>query len=94
MLPIANTASTGGYRECVIPVDEVDAGVTEQAVESLKVLRQHLYLTLQCVYVRGLGIKRTALMLARAESTIKANLEQADHALAQWFSDRPKPRIL
>lgn len=76
------------YREAVIPVDDVDAAVTNQAVESLRPTRSHLYITLQHIYVAGIGIKETARRMARAESTIKANLEQADHALSEWFGER------
>lgn len=77
-----------GYREVPIPVDDIDAEVTNQAVESLRAGRGHLYMTLQLIYVKGVGVKETARKMARAESTIKANLDQADHALSQWFGER------
>ena len=73
-------------REVPMPVDETDALVTNQAVESLKAGRRHLYDTLILIYVSGIGIKATALSLGRAESTVKANLDQADHALRDWFN--------
>jgi len=76
------------YREAFIPVVEVDAAVTNQAVESLRPARSHLYVTLQHIYIAGVGIKETARRMARAESTIKANLDQADHALSEWFGER------
>lgn len=76
------------YRESVVPVDEVDASVTNQAVESLRPERSHLYETLHCIYPKGLGIKETARRTCRAESTIKAQLEQADLALKVWFDAR------
>ena len=81
-------ATTDRYRESIIPIDDVDASVTNQGVESLQPARSHLYLTLQCIYPKGLGIKETARRLARAESTIRLQLEQADAALAQWFRER------
>jgi hypothetical protein len=85
-------ASSDRYREAVIPVDEVDAALTDQAVEALRPDRQHLHLTLQCIYVNGLGVKETSRRLALGESTIKAHLDQADHALARWFRDRADSR--
>lgn len=80
------------YRETQIPVDDVDAEVTNQAVESLRNGKAHLYMTLQFIYVKGIGIKMTARMMARAESTIKANLDSADHALSEWFNARAEAK--
>lgn len=83
---------SGGYRESIIPVDDVDAAVTNSAVESLRDKRYQLYETLQCIYPRGLGIKETARRCGLAESTIKAHLDQADHALAEWFRERAESK--
>ena len=80
--------SNGGYRESIIPIDEVDASLTDQAVESLRPARDHLYLTLACIYLRDLGIKGTARHTCKAESTVHAHLEQADVALSAWFGER------
>lgn len=80
------------YREAQLPVDDVDAEVTNQAVESLRDGKQHLYKTLQCIYVKGIGIKMTARMMARAESTISANLDSADHVLSEWFNARAEAK--
>ncbi len=87
-----NEASTDRYRESVIPVDDIDASVTNTAVESLKDARSDLYGTLQCIYPKGLGIKETARRGGCAESTIKARLEQADKALSDWFTSRNSPK--
>ena len=70
------------------PGDEVDAALTDQAVESLRGPRPHLHRVLYLVYVDGMGIRQAAVAMARAESTVKANLEAADHALAVWFRAR------
>lgn len=74
------------YREVQMPVDEVDASTTDQAVESLRQGKGHLYLTLQLVYVKGVGHRKAAEMMCRAESTIKANIDAADHCLRDWFN--------
>ena len=73
------------YREIPLPVDETDAATTDKAVESLKLGRGHLYVTLHLVYIKGIGIRETARQMGRAESTVKANLDHADHALRDWF---------
>jgi DNA-directed RNA polymerase specialized sigma24 family protein len=85
-------ATADRYRESRIPVDEVDASVTDQAVESLKPDRPHLFETLVCIYLLGVGIKETARRTYKAESTVKAHLDQADQALAAWFRDRADRR--
>lgn len=81
-------AAQGGYREAVVPVDDVDASLTDQAVESLRAGRGHLHATLYAIYIKGLGIKGAARELGKGESTIKEHLSQADHALSVWFASR------
>ena len=81
-------ASSDRYRESQIPIDDIDASVTNSAVESLRSTRYHLYQTLHCIYIKGIGIKQTARVMFRGESTISANLDAADHALSQWFGER------
>lgn len=76
------------YRESVIPVDDVDASVTNEGVEALKPARTHLHDCLVCIYLEDRGITGTARQLGKAESTIKAQLEQADLALSVWFIQR------
>jgi hypothetical protein len=71
--------------EARMPVDEIEGSVTHQAVEQLKLGHGHLHMTLQLFYLRGEGISGTAAAMQRAESTVKANLERADHLLSQWF---------
>lgn len=78
----------GGYRESVIPIDDCEGALTEQAVQALRPSRPQLYTTLQSIYVDGIGIRAAARRAGLAESTIKAHLDQADHALSAWFGDR------
>ena len=82
------------YREINIysTIDSTDASVTHEAVESLKPGRQHLYDTLHCIYLKDTGVKGAAVRLGKAESTIKANLDQADAALSKWFSERAEKK--
>lgn len=81
-------AGKGRRAEAVIPIDDVDAALTDEAVNALRWDRPHLYLTLQCIYVQGREIREAAQQLGRAPSTISAHLEQADQALAVWFRER------
>lgn len=82
------TFDSDRYREARVPIDEVEAAVTNQAVEALVPDRDHLYRTLQGIYPLGLGIQETARQEGVAISTIKARLDQADHALRIWFNER------
>ena len=83
-----NDAPGQSVRESRIPIDEVEASVTNDAVETLKVPRPQLYRTLHCIYPRGMGIKGTANACECGESTIKAHLDIADNVLAVWFRER------
>lgn len=65
-----------------------DASVTDTAVQALRFTHPHLHKTLMHYYVQGLDIKRVAKIMVKAESTIKANLEASDHAIAAWFQER------
>jgi hypothetical protein len=78
--------SRGSYNGAIIPHFEQEAELTNQAVEALKLGKGHLYVTLDCIYIKDLGVKQTARRMLRAESTIKAQLEQADRAIDAWLS--------
>lgn len=85
---LSDTWSRGSYNGMAIPVFEEEAAETEMAVQSFRLSQSHLYLVLECIYLRDLGIRATAAHMGRAESTIKANLDQADHAIERWLADR------
>lgn len=70
-----------------IPVLELEASETDQAVESLKLGKGHLYQTLHHFYLKGRGIQGTAEYMRRSVSTIHAQLGQADAAIAAWLAD-------
>lgn len=89
----ARHARPSGGWDNVIPINDVDAAETDRAVSSLRLVKSHLYLTLHHIYVDGWGIKRTAQVLRKAESTIKANLDQADHVLAAWYQAQRDKRV-
>lgn len=83
---------SGGNRDAPLPVLEIEAEETNRAVESLKLGKGHLYMTLHLVYIKNTGVKRAARLMHRGESTIKAQLDQADHLLAQWFTEQDDAR--
>lgn len=80
--------SRGSYNHVAIPVEDEEAWATDQAVTSLKLGKGHLFKTLDFIYLKDLGIKETAQRMQRGPSTIKAQLEQADHAIASWLEAR------
>lgn len=80
--------SRGSYNHVPIPVFEEEAAETEQAVRALKLGKGHLFVTLECIYLKDLGIRATAQRMHRSESTIKAQLAQADHFIDAWLQDR------
>lgn len=80
--------SRGSYNHVAIPVEDEEAALTDEAVRALKLGKGHLFMTLECIYLKDLGIKETAVRMHRAPSTIKAQLEQADHAIAAWLDAR------
>jgi len=82
----------GSYNGASIPHFEDEASETDEAVTALKLGRGHLYTTLDCIYLRDLGVKATALRMQRAESTIHAQLEQADRAIAAWLEAQATER--
>jgi Phage antitermination protein Q len=77
-----------GYRESKMPIDDTDASITNEAVESLKLPKPHLYQTLQAIYIQDAGAKAAASRLGKAPSTISAHLEQSDAYLSIWFRAR------
>lgn len=81
-----------GSAEAVIPVDDCEASETDQAVQSLKQSKRHLYDVLWTYYIDNRPIKDVAQRLGKAESSVKANLGDADHAIQRWLVDRHAAR--
>ena len=77
--------SRGSYNNVPIPVFEEEAAETDKAVSALKLGKGHLFVTIDCIYLQDLGVRATAQRMQRAESTIKAQLEQADHFIDAWL---------
>lgn len=58
------------------------------AVTALRWSQPHLFTVVTLTYAKGLPRHQVATRMARAESTISANLEAADRALARWLDDK------
>jgi DNA-directed RNA polymerase specialized sigma24 family protein len=83
---------TSGYRELMSTVDDIEAQATDEAVQSLLGDHAQLHRTLVLIYLEDTGIRRAAGLLACAESTVKARLEQADHHIATFLRIRAQAR--
>jgi len=73
------------YHGASIPHFDEDAEETDRAVNALKLGRGHLFVTLDCIYLKDLGVSGTARRMGRAVSTIHAQLEQADRWIDAWL---------
>jgi hypothetical protein len=85
---LAERVDNSRYRESVVPVDDVDAAVTDQGVMAMKAALPHLYETLSCIYLKDLGIKGTMSRLGRSQASVYAQLDAIDRWLQQWFHER------
>lgn len=81
-------AAHGTRAEAVIPIDNVEASITDDAIQALRLSHSHLHLTLTCVYLMGRSQQETANHLGVVRSTVIAHLARADAQLAVWFRDR------
>jgi DNA-directed RNA polymerase specialized sigma24 family protein len=81
-----------GMRETTIPVDDVEARDTDDAVQALLGEYAHLHRTLVLIYLEDTGIRKAAQQLVCAESTVKARLEQADHHIATFLRLRAQAK--
>lgn len=76
---------SGGDRTSSIPINDISASETDEAVKSLQLNQSHLYLVLHLTYEKNLTRSTVAKRMGKAESTISANLDAADLALKRWF---------
>lgn len=84
----ARLSPSSGRSEGVVPVADLEASETDAAVKSLQFTQSHLYMALWLTYAKGFPRHLVARRMARAESTINRNLEDADRAIARWLDDK------
>ena len=78
--------------ESSVPVDDVEAAVTHDAIESLRLTQSHLYQVLQLTYLRSMTAGEAARSMGKGVSTIRLYLEQADRAIEAWLVDVSRQR--
>jgi len=88
----ARLSAPAGRNEASVPISDLDASEMNDAVDSLRWSQSHLHMVLTLTYAKGLPRHQVAKRMARAESTISANLEAADRALARWLDDKRAAR--
>jgi hypothetical protein len=84
----ARMGPSSGRTEGIVPVSDLEASETDDAVKSMQFTQSHLYLAVLLTYAKGLPCHQVARRMGRAESTIKRNLEDGDHVIARWLEDR------
>lgn len=83
-------AGRDGYAEARVPVSDVEAAETEQAIQHLN--PPGLALTVREVYLGRGGIKDKARRLCCAEATVHARVDQAHRQMQAWLADRQRQR--
>ena len=86
--PFARLAPSSGRGEGWVDVRSLEASETDDAVKAMRFTQSHLYMVVVLTYAKGLPRHRVALKMDRAESTISANLGDADRAIQRWLEDR------
>lgn len=83
-------APSAGRNESSVPISDLDAAEIDDAVMSLKTkkYKSHLYLVLTLTYAKGLPRHLVAKKMCKAESTVNANLGDADREIERWLSDK------
>lgn len=71
-----------------VPIDEVEASVTDQAVSSLLATHRDFHATLVAHYIQSRSAIGVAEQLGVGVATVYARLASADRLLAAWFSAR------
>lgn len=73
----------------VIPLDEIDASKTDQAVKSLM---PELQKVARLWYVSDLSIRQMALQLGCSTTTVPVRVEQVRHGIQIWYRERDEAR--
>lgn len=79
--------TAGGYREAAIPINDIEAGVTDQAV--LRLPSAHRA-AVEAYYLRGGSVAQAAARLCIGERMLQVRIGQAHDMLRRWFADRER----
>lgn len=83
-------ADRDGYVEAAIPISDVEASETDEAIQRLN--PPGLRLTIVEVYTGRGGIKDKARRLCCGEATVHARVDQAHRQIAEHLNDRKRRR--
>lgn len=99
--PFARAGGVSASTESMIPVDDIDASRTHDAVEGLRLLHSPLWLAIQCHYVgdpqaparrrRPLSTSEIADRMVLTRRAVQWRLEEADAKLAEVMNRRQRP---
>ena len=84
--------SRNSYNGSSIPHFDQEAESVDQAVESMKPGKAHLYETLQAYYLQDLGVTEIARRMCKGPSTIHSHLDQADRHIDAWLQEAQRQR--
>lgn len=98
--PFARAGAISASTEAIIPVDDIDASRTHDAVEGLRPLHSHLWLAVQCHYVgdpqaparrrRPMSTSEIADRMLLTRRAVQCRLEEADAKLAEALNRRDR----
>ena len=84
--------SRNSYNGSSIPHFDQEAELVEQAVESMKPGKAHLYETVHAYYLLDLGVTEIARRLGKGPSTIHSHFDHADRYIDVWLQDAQRKR--
>jgi hypothetical protein len=75
-------------RESRVPIDEIDASITDEAVSSLIATHRDYHQTVVGYHINGLSAIGLAGAMGIGVATVHSRLASSDRLLAAWFSAR------
>lgn len=88
----SDTWSRGRYAGMSIPVMDIEAAETDEAVQALKLSGSHLFVTLELVYIKGVGVMEASRRMCRSVSAVHVQLAQADKAIQEYLMRKAEDR--
>lgn len=78
------------YNGSQIPHVQQEAEETDQAVQAMEQAKAHLYDTVYAYYLQDLGVSSIARSLGKGQSTVHAQLGQADQFIDRWLQEQQR----
>lgn len=85
--PLANLMGRAQRAEqgCIVPIDDVDASLVDDAVRSLPVELQRMAMAW---YVEGLSVRQCAKKLSCSTTTVPVRVDALCHGVEVWWANR------